>query len=73
MTKTTKTILIVAAVLVALVVLFNFLPGGVRIASTISAGVGFVAGIVAKVRNGRETPKMEAVVCSSSWPTYTAR
>ncbi len=59
MTKTTKTILIVAAVLVALVVLFNFLPGGVRIASTISAGVGFVAGIIAKTWYDRETKKKE--------------
>ena len=56
MTKTTKTILIVAAA-VALVVLFNFLPGGVRIASTISAGVGFVGGIVAKTLYDRETKK----------------
>lgn len=59
MTKTTKIILIVAAVLVALVVLFNFLPGGIRIASTISAGVGFVAGIVAKVWYDRETKEEE--------------
>lgn len=57
MTKTTKIILIIAAVMVALVVLFNFLPGGVRIASTISAGVGFVAGIVAKVWYDRKTEK----------------
>ena len=62
MTKTTKTILIVAAVLVALVVLFNFLPGGVRIASTISAGVGFVAGIIAKMWYDRATKKKEAEV-----------
>ena len=55
MTKTTKIILIVAAVLVALVVLFNFLPGGVRIASTISAGVGFVAGIVAKIWHDKDS------------------
>ena len=54
--------LIVAAVLVALVVLFNFLPGGVRIASTISAGVGFVAGIIAKMWYDRETKKKEAEV-----------
>lgn len=62
MTKTTKTILIVAAVLVAFVVLFNFLPSGVRIASTISAGVGFVAGIIAKTWYDRETKKKEAEV-----------
>lgn len=59
MTKTTKIILIVAAVLVALVVPFNFLPGGVRIASTISAGVGFVTGIIAKTWYDRETKKKE--------------
>lgn len=58
MTKTTKTILIVAAA-VALVVLFNFLPGGVRIASTISAGVGFVAGIAARAWYDRETEEEE--------------
>lgn len=57
MTKTTKTILIVAAVLVALVVLFNFLPGGVRIASTISFAAGIVGGIVAKTLYDRETKK----------------
>lgn len=59
MTKTTKIILIVAAVLVALVVLFNLLPDGIRIASTISAGVGFVAGIIAKTWYDRETKKKE--------------
>lgn len=62
MTKTTKIILIIAAVVVALVVLFNFLPGDVRIASTISAGVGFVAGIVAKVWYDHETQKKEVKV-----------
>lgn len=62
MTKTTKTILIVAAVLVALVVLFNFLPGGVRIASTISFAAGIVGGIVAKTWYDHETKKKEAEV-----------
>lgn len=47
------------AVAVALVVAFNMLPDGIRIASTISAGVGFVAGIVAKVWYDRETQKKE--------------
>lgn len=62
MTKTTKTILIVAAVLVAFVVLFNFLPSGVRIASTISFAAGIVGGIVAKTLYDRETKKKEAEV-----------
>lgn len=48
MKKTTKIILIIAAVVVALVVLFNFLPGGVRIASTVSVAAGFVAGVAAR-------------------------
>lgn len=48
MTKTMMKILIGAAVAVALVVLFNLLPTGVCIASTISAGVGAVAGWFAK-------------------------
>ena len=55
MTKTVKWILIGVAVAVALVVAFNLLPDGIRIASTISAGVGFVAGIAAKVWYDRET------------------
>lgn len=59
MTKTTKIILIVDAVLVALVVLFNFLPGGVRIASTISFAAGIVGGIVAKVWYDRQVEKEE--------------
>lgn len=48
MSKSTKIILIASAVLVALVVLFNFLPGGVRIASTVSVAAGFVAGVAAR-------------------------
>lgn len=62
MTKTTKWILIGVAAAVALIVAFNLLPDGIRIASTISAGVGFVAGIVAKVWYDRETKKEEAKV-----------
>lgn len=62
MTKTTKKIMIIAAAAVALVIVFNLLPDGIRIASTISAGVGFVAGIVAKVWYDRETGKEEAKV-----------
>lgn len=62
MTKTVKWILIVVAVAVALIVAFNLLPDGIRIASTISVGVGFVAGIVAKVWYDRETQKKEVKV-----------
>ncbi len=62
MKKTTKWILIGVAVAVALIVAFNLLPDGIRIASTISAGVGFVAGIIAKTWYDRETKKKEAEV-----------
>ena len=62
MKKTLKWILIGVAVAVALIVAFNMLPDGIRIASTISAGVGFVAGIVAKVWYDRETQKKEVKV-----------
>lgn len=62
MTKTTKKIMIIAAAAVALVIVFNLLPDGIRIASTISAGVGFVAGIVAKVWYDHETQKKETEV-----------
>lgn len=62
MTKTTKKIMIIAAAAVALVIVFNLLPDGIRIASTISAGVGFVAGIVARAWYDRETKKEEAKV-----------
>ena len=54
MTKTTKWILIGVAVAVALIVAFNLLPDGIRIASTISAGIGFVAGIAARAWYDRE-------------------
>lgn len=59
MTRTTKKIMIIAAAAVALIVAFNLLPDGIRIASTIAAGVGFVAVIVAKVWYDRETQKKE--------------
>lgn len=62
MTKTVKWILIGVAVVVALIVTFNLLPDGIRIASTISAGVGFVAGIAAKMWYDHETQKEEAKV-----------
>lgn len=59
MTRTTKKIMIIAAAAVALVIVFNLLPDGIRIASTISAGVGFVAGIAAKAWHDRETEEEE--------------
>lgn len=59
MTKTTKKIMIIAGAAVALIVAFNLLPDGIRIASTISAGVGFVAGIAAKAWYDRETEEEE--------------
>lgn len=59
MKKTTKRILIGVAAAVALIVAFNLLPDGIRIASTISAGVGFVAGIAAKVWYDHETKEEE--------------
>lgn len=62
MKKTTKRILIGVAAAVALIVAFNLLPDGIRIASTISAGVGFVAGIAAKVWYDHETKKEEVKV-----------
>lgn len=62
MTKTTKKIMIIAAAAVALVIVFNLLPDGIRIASTISAGVGFVAGIAAKAWYDHETQKKEVKV-----------
>lgn len=55
MKKTTKIALIVVAAVVAGIVLFNLLPDGIRISSTISAGVGLVAGIVVKTWWDRKT------------------
>lgn len=48
MTKKTKMILIGIAAAAVLVVVFNLLPGGVRIASTVSVAAGFVAGVGAR-------------------------
>lgn len=59
MTQTKKKIIIGVVGAIALIVLFNLLPGGVRIASTISAGIGFVAGIAAKVWHDDKTQKTE--------------
>ena len=55
MTKTTKKIMIIAAAAGAPGIVFNLLPDGVRIASTISAGVGLVAGIIVKSWWDRKT------------------
>lgn len=59
MTKKTKMILIGIAAVAVLVVVFNLLPGGVRIASTISFAAGIVGGIVAKVWYDRQVEKEE--------------
>lgn len=59
MTKTKMKILIIAAVGVAMVITFNLLPSGIRIAATVSAGIGFIAGIVAKAWYDRQTKKKE--------------
>ena len=59
MTQTKKKILIGAGVAIALIILFNLLPDGIRIASTISAGAGFVAGISAKTWHDRKTQTKE--------------
>ena len=59
MTQTKKKILIGAGVAIALTILFNLLPDGIRIASTISASAGFVAGIFAKTWHDRKTQTKE--------------
>ncbi len=55
MKKTTKIALIATAVVLACIVLFNLLPEGIRISSTISAGAGLGAGIVVKAWWDRKT------------------
>ena len=59
MTKKQKKILISIAVAIVLVVVFNILPNSVRIASTISAAVGFIAGVLAKIWYDRQKEKEE--------------
>lgn len=54
MNTTTKKAIIAGAVIVALVVLFNLLPKGTQIVSTITAAAGFAAGIVAKIWHDRK-------------------
>lgn len=59
MKKTTKWILIGVAAAVALIVAFNLLPDGIRIASTISFAAGIVGGVVAKIWYDRQVEKEE--------------
>ena len=42
-----------------LVVVFNLLPGGVRIASTVSVAAGFVAGVTARGWYDRKSQEKE--------------
>lgn len=59
MKKTTKWILIGIAAVAVLVVVFNLLPGGVRIASTVSVATGFVAGVAARGWYDRKSQEKE--------------
>ncbi len=59
MKKTTKWILIGVAVAVVLVIVFNLLPDGVRIASTVSVAAGFVAGVAARGWYDRKSQEKE--------------
>lgn len=59
MTNATKKILIGAAAAIVLIIVFNILPNSVRIASTISAAVGFIAGVFAKIWYDRQKEKEE--------------
>ena len=62
MTKKTKMILIGIAAAAVLVVVFNLLPGGVRIASTGSTAAGFVAGVAARGWYDRKSQEKEGEV-----------
>lgn len=62
MTRTTKKIMIIAAAAAVLVVVFNLLPGGVRIASTVSVAAGFVAGVAARGWCDRKSQEKEGEV-----------
>lgn len=59
MKNTTKWILIGIAAVAVLVVVFNLLPGGVRIASTVSVAAGFVAGVGARGWYDRKSQEKE--------------
>lgn len=55
MTTNKKKVIIGVAIAIALIVLFNLLPDGIRIASTISAAGGFIAGVIAKTWHDRKS------------------
>lgn len=57
MNANTKKAIIVGASFVALVVLYNLLPKGTQMISTITAAAGFAAGIVAKIWHDRQIEK----------------
>ena len=59
MKNTTKWILIGIAAVAVLVVVFNLLLGGVRIASTVSVAAGFVAGVAARGWYDRKSQEKE--------------
>ena len=59
MKNTTQWILIGIAAVAVLVVVFNLLPGGVRIASTVSVAAGFVAGVAARGWYDRKSQEKE--------------
>lgn len=59
MSANTKKAIIAGASFVAFVVLYNLLPKGTQMVSTITAAAGFVAGIVAKVWYDRQVDKNE--------------
>lgn len=62
MTQKAKMILIGIAAAAVLVVVFNLLPGGVRIASTVSVAAGFVAGVAARGWYDRKSQEKEGEV-----------
>ena len=59
MTKKTKMILIGIAAAAVLVIVFNLLPDGIRIASTVSVAAGFVAGVAARGWYDRKSQEKE--------------
>lgn len=59
MTQKAKMILIGIAAVAVLVVVFNLLPDGVRIASTVSVAAGFVAGVAARGWYDRKSQEKE--------------
>lgn len=59
MNAKTKKAIIAGASFVVLVVLYNLLPKGTQMISTITAAAGLVAGIVAKTWYDRQIEKKE--------------